>query len=191
MIQKTKPFNGLILDKIISYFNNNITICGSLCDYAHIGYSGKINDFDFIISESIFFEYLHIEKLDNNIISKDFTLRRKKTQTYNKISYIGTYQDIYSIDIFLTDQRYKTEDICTLISSNIFYENSKYSEYQIHSIQTRKNKLQELLVLANKKENNPPKWLQTWKQKKISQVNEKLPLYNSLEAERKNSRSPS
>jgi hypothetical protein len=47
------------------------------------------------------------------------------------------------------------------------------------SVQTRKKRLQELLVLVNKKEDDLPEWKKIWKKKKIRQVNEKLPLYNS------------
>jgi hypothetical protein len=179
MTEKTKPFNGSILDEIISYFNNNIIICGSLSDYAYIGYDGIINDFDFIIPQSVFLQYLQIKQLDYSIVSEVFTLRRKKTQTYNKISYIGTYKNIYSIDIFLTDSEHETDYTYVNIASDIFYKTSKYNTYLIDSVETRKKRLQELLILANKPEDNPTEWLKTWKAKKISQVNKKLPLYNS------------
>jgi len=179
MTETTKPFNSFILDEIVSYFNNEIIICGSLCDYAHVGYSGKFSDFDFIIPQSVFLQCLHIEQLDTNIVSEVFILRRKKTQTYHKISYIGTYKNIYPVDIFIIDSNYQINDIFVNIASNVFYEHSKYNTYLIDSVETRKKRLQELLVLANKSEDNPPKWLRIWKKKKIRQVNEKLPLYNS------------
>ena len=125
MTETTKPFDGFILDEIISYFNNEIIITGSLCDYAHVGYSGKINDFDIIIPQSVFLQCLNIQQLDTNIVSKVFTLRRKKTQTYNQISYIGRYKNIYIIDIFLMDSKYEIDNARINIASDVFYEHSK------------------------------------------------------------------
>jgi hypothetical protein len=186
MLETTKSFNGSILDEVISIFGNKIILCGSLCDYFHIEYD-EIIDFDFIVSKSIFLQCLNIEQLNDTIESEFFNLKIKKSLTFNQISYKGNYKGI-SIDVFLTDVECEKENTylsamietgrVIAVPSNVFYEHSKYDTYLIHSVETRKKRLQELLVKANKKEDNLHYFRILWKEKKISQVDEKLPIYN-------------
>jgi len=183
MLETTKSFNGAILDEVISIFGNKIIICGGLCDYAHIQYY-EINDFDFIISKSIFLKCLHIEQLDDTITSEFFNLKRKKSLTFGQVSYKVNYKGI-SIDVFLVEcekDTYLSAMIETrrviAVPSNVFYEHSKYNTYLIHSVETRKKRLKRLLEIANKKEENLHDFRILWKKKKIIQVNEKLSMYS-------------
>ena len=189
LTERTKPFDGCILDEIISVFNNQIILCGSLCDYAHINYDAEVNDFDFMTNSSIFLKSFKIERFPDIIESQDFILNKKTKEDESfdcDISYIGTYKKIYSVDFFVYDQILKKSlskinSIYINISSNIFYENSKYRKYSILSISSRKKRIEELLELVVERKNNEssyPEWREEWRKKKLRQILQKLPIYN-------------
>jgi hypothetical protein len=210
-----KQFDGCILDEIISIFNNNIIICGSLCDYAHINYAGEIADFDFIIQRFFFFKYFNITEFPDIIEFRDFKLKIKKNKFIpSEISYFGKYKDVYIVDFFIeseisiagsiqyivsesnssdcSTQILFEHDLYTAVSSNIFCENSQYDKYLINSFHARKKRIEELSVFANKKQNEDlfPEWRKAqckwWREKKIRQVDEKLPIYNEYELKQSN-----
>ena len=196
--EEIKPFNGHILDEIISGFNNQIILGGSLCDYAHINYTGEIKDFDFIIDSSVFLRFFNITKFEDIINSQYFKLKLKANSFHEfKISYYGKYKDIYPVDFFIfntsTDHSLsKLNDEYTSVSSSIFYEKSKYNEYLINSFNTRKRLLEELSEIVSKKDIEivPLKWTmaqrQEWKLRKIKQINEKYPLYYEYQLKQSN-----
>lgn len=183
-----KQFNGCILDEIISIFNNNIVLCGSLCDYAHINYAGEIADFDFIIQRSFFLKYFNITEFPDIIEFRDFKLKIKKNKFIpSEISYFGTYKDAYPIDFFIKAEVFDLNNLHKMVSSNIFYESSQYDKYSINSFNARKTRIEELFEIANKEvdESSFPEWRkkqrEVWREKKIRQANEKLPIYNEYE----------
>jgi hypothetical protein len=167
--------NTVILDEVISFFENNVVICGSITDYVHVGYSGHIGDMDLTISIDNFFKYFQLSELINEFVFNDFQFRKKHVQMFNRSSYIGKYKNDYTIDIFIEDS--ETEP-SILIDSKILVANSNYAQYKIHSFNTRRARLEKLLKLEKKQDY--PQYRNDWIDKKIKQATEKLLLYNKL-----------
>jgi hypothetical protein len=112
------------------------------------------------------------------MISKNFNLKLKRNifsgVNFEKVYYNGTYKNKYKVDIFFI--KGPKDLVFTTVSSKKFTTNSKYENYQIETVERRIEMHEELLfILNNKKENN----MCQWSKKKILQINEKLPAYNT------------
>jgi hypothetical protein len=170
-----KPFNSIILNEIISFFENNIIICGSLSDYIHINYEESLLDYDFIIKKSCFLHYFSQLTLPDNIVYKNFLLRRKKSSFFTNVSYIGTYKDSFIVDFFVKESI--TDDIIHIDSEKII-QNSSYNKIIIDSAYSRIDQLKRILTIQRKK--GMPYWVHGWLKNKHKKASLKLDLYNKL-----------
>jgi len=171
---KIRPFDGKTLDEIICMFNNDVVICGSLLDYIYIDYA-TVSDFDFIVDRSVFLKLFNLSDFENEIKLNDFSLKKKKITTYERISYFGKYKENI-VDFYVKDQLVAETDV--LVASSLFTDNSRYETYTVNSVATRKKRLNDLFVIAST-DNVIEDWILNWRKKKLQQVNEKLPLYNN------------
>jgi len=176
MDMKIRPFDGKVLDEIITVFNNDVVICGSLLDYLYIDYAA-IHDFDFIVDKSVFLKFFNLSDFENEINLNGFSLKKKKITTYERISYAGKYKENTIVDFYVKDQLIVDNDV--LVASSLFTDNSKYETYMVNDVATRKKRLNELLVIASSTADVSENWILEWRKKKVQQMNEKLPLYNN------------
>ncbi len=175
MNMKIRPFDGKLLDEIISIFNNNVVICGSLLDYLYIDHA-TISDFDFIVDKSVFLKFFNLSDFENEIRMNNFSLKKKKITTFERISYAGRYKENTVVDFYVKDQLVAETDV--LVASSLFTDNSKYETYMVNNVATRKKRLNELFVIASSTADVSENWILEWRKKKLQQINEKLPLYN-------------
>lgn len=114
------------LDEVITFFDKKVIICGSVCDLINIKYTGKINDYDFIINEIDFLNSFNLDKHQDKISNPYFRLKRSGLRTFGNIKYYGHYKNS-KIDIFLNDASHVEKGIYIdissqhIIDSSIFY----------------------------------------------------------------------
>lgn len=169
------------LDEVITFFDNKVIICGSVCDLIYIKYTGKINDYDFIINETDFLNSLNLDKHQDEISNPYFRLKRSGLRTFGNIKYYGHYKNS-KIDIFLNDASHVEKGIYIDISSKHFIDSSIFLYYKIQNKYTRWNKLLELraYIETKFKSENEEEWKKIWRIVKKQQLEEKIPEYEKI-----------
>ncbi len=168
----------LEFDEIITFFNNKVTICGSVCDLIYIKYAGKINEYYFIINETDFLNSFNLDKHQDEIHNDLYKLKRSGLRTFGNIKYYGHYKNSM-IDIFLNDALHTEKGTYIDISSKCFIDSSIFLNYRIQDKYTRWEKLLELRAYIDRLKTEE-EWRIAWKNVKEHQLKEKLQQYDKM-----------